>query len=534
MNKDSLAGRSIALPLLILFLNASADAQSDGLRQTGYVPETVEQLAASPVAPVYRDWYPDYFDLSEYSPRPGDQGAQGSCVGWAVAYGARTSHFAYDHQTSPNNTRNIASPAALYNQIKTAGCGDGANIYNALQFLKDRGVPSLEEFPYDEANCSAGLSAFRDQSLQRFRIKDFGRLTGTVDGEWVPSPESGRIQAKIFRGQPVVIGMRVPLSFHRYRGGVFNDVKDTKGGHAVTIVGYNDEQRVFKILNSWGRNWGENGYMRISYDALGALIHSAYVMDTDPPDLPPSYKPPPTVVVDDPEPIPSGAEGRAVTLARQFQCAGISAFDPDARSIHAFAQTPDDAAELKDQLSKELADFRADVLPLPWPQCEAMLTYSKPLKSAEGMDIEVAGVTAGTVAPVLRDGDPLVLKIRSPDFPSYIYVAYLQADNDGKHEAVHLVQSIDPLKQYPPGSELVFGDGIDGRSKFTIQGPNFGREMIIAIATASPLYSKMRPTVELERDYLSAFRDRLHVQVLDKGERRAAARIYALTTKPKD
>jgi hypothetical protein len=47
----------------------------------------------------------------------------------------------------------------------------------------------------------------------------------------------------------------------------FSDTLNTNekyGGHAVTIVGYNDKG--FIIKNSWGTNWGVNGYSTVSYD----------------------------------------------------------------------------------------------------------------------------------------------------------------------------------------------------------------------------------------------------------------------------
>jgi hypothetical protein len=55
-----------------------------------------------------------------------------------------------------------------------------------------------------------------------------------------------------------------------YQGGVY----DYNGGflpwagnaHAVLVVGYNDDQQCFKVKNSWGEGWGENGYFRIAYD----------------------------------------------------------------------------------------------------------------------------------------------------------------------------------------------------------------------------------------------------------------------------
>ena len=47
------------------------------------------------------------------------------------------------------------------------------------------------------------------------------------------------------------------------------------GGHAVSIVGYDDTMPVdgrspgrFIVRNSWGTSWGDNGYFYMPYDVL--------------------------------------------------------------------------------------------------------------------------------------------------------------------------------------------------------------------------------------------------------------------------
>ncbi len=52
---------------------------------------------------------------------------------------------------------------------------------------------------------------------------------------------------------------------------------DNYGGHAVTIVGYNNKGFIFK--NSWGKDWGDSGYGFISFDLHELLVEEAVVFD---------------------------------------------------------------------------------------------------------------------------------------------------------------------------------------------------------------------------------------------------------------
>lgn len=39
-----------------------------------------------------------------------------------------------------------------------------------------------------------------------------------------------------------------------------------EGGHAVMAVGYDDETERFIVRNSWGADWGQNGYFTMPYE----------------------------------------------------------------------------------------------------------------------------------------------------------------------------------------------------------------------------------------------------------------------------
>jgi C1A family cysteine protease len=57
--------------------------------------------------------------------------------------------------------------------------------------------------------------------------------------------------------------------FNSYSSGIYQHIAsaDTPYGHAVETVGYGVDLKTglkyWKVKNSWGENWGENGYFKI-------------------------------------------------------------------------------------------------------------------------------------------------------------------------------------------------------------------------------------------------------------------------------
>jgi hypothetical protein len=92
-------------------------------------------------------------------------------------------------------------------------------------------------------------------------------------------------------GHPVVFGLYVPDSFFDIGSdGLFEPSEDERedpigesaGGHAMAIVGYDDELHggCFKVVNSWGTTWGDNGYCYIQYDDFNIFLYQAYAFET--------------------------------------------------------------------------------------------------------------------------------------------------------------------------------------------------------------------------------------------------------------
>lgn len=239
---------------------------------TGYIPEDPEKYAVMPqVEPEpYHDYLTPEVDLSASFPKPGNQGKQSSCVAWATTY-ARSYYEVRERGGKPNDPEHLFSPAFIYNQIKTGGCDSGSSISDALSLMKKSGVAPLAEFPYEEKNCSRLPSGQVLADAERFRIDDWKKLdTNELNG----------IKGQIFAGNPVIFGMYVSDSFDRLRGDqLYDDLSSPRtDGHVMVLVGFSETRQAFKLLNSWGEEWGDKGLGWISYNALKKWVQNAFVI----------------------------------------------------------------------------------------------------------------------------------------------------------------------------------------------------------------------------------------------------------------
>ena len=123
-----------------------AQDPADTVYATGAVFETEAELAGKPRTPLFRAFLPEFVDLGGRFPVAGHQGKQGSCVGWAVGYAAR-SYYNSAPGGGPRLTADeIPSPAYIYDSIRSPGysCDRGTRISDALNLLMKGAVAHAE------------------------------------------------------------------------------------------------------------------------------------------------------------------------------------------------------------------------------------------------------------------------------------------------------------------------------------------------------------------------------------------------------
>ncbi|WP_206484113.1 C1 family peptidase [Thalassotalea sp. G2M2-11] len=78
------------------------------------------------------------------------------------------------------------------------------------------------------------------------------------------------LKLALSKGLPVIFGMMVPKSFYLIdsSGEMVMPSRDEErlGGHALLAVGYDDNKQVMIVRNSWGEEFGDNGYCYMPYE----------------------------------------------------------------------------------------------------------------------------------------------------------------------------------------------------------------------------------------------------------------------------
>ncbi|MED6155161.1 hypothetical protein PIB30_002889 [Stylosanthes scabra] len=156
------------------------------------------------------------------------------------------------------------------------GCG-GYNTDKAFEYVKENGgLVSETDYPYEGVD---GMICNNEEITN-----PVGKISGYND---VPQYSEEEI-LKVVVNQPVAVGIDAgSQAFRFYNGGIFSsDQCGNYLNHAVTIIGYGEEGdgvgKHWLVRNSWGENWGEQGYMRLEKDvanpagACGITMHASY------------------------------------------------------------------------------------------------------------------------------------------------------------------------------------------------------------------------------------------------------------------
>lgn len=516
-----------AVALLMAMATSGALAQDRHYALGGAVTPP-DQKASIQQAPVYRDFLPQAVDLSKYMPPVGDQGNQGSCVGWATAYAARAYYAEQVEHRDIKLPQNVPSPAWLFDIIHVGNdCEGGAIIPDAMKVLVS-GAYSLKDFPYDDTKCPRPLPPLRAKATD-FRIDSFE----SVFDQQQKMTDLDGVKGALAKGNPVVIVASLDQAFMNLSPAhkVWRSDASQKdvGGHAVTVVGYDDRSQTFKFINQWTTQWGDEGYGYMTYDTFQARVYEGYIMhlpgepeitlaDADLTPAPlavdvPVFVPPlnvhPTSANRDlgtPEaPVDVGA----------LACGKVDiTTDADGNRVATgFVGTQTDLDAVGDKLKGKVDDNQVALA--PWPACELKLTLASQLADSDAPQAAV-----DPDAP--KVGDSLQVGVQSPGFASYLYAAYFSADGS----VLNLTQpNSAELKAKAPHTQVKFGDQQPSGMALKVSKP-VGDEMLLVVASEKPLFGAALADSLSDREFLTDLR----TAVLSGDAGRVTATVLPVTT----
>lgn len=203
----------------------------------------------------------DIVDLRNYCSLIEDQGNLGSCTGQAIAGAIELLNRRNNKQTDVSRLFIYYYERAL---INTINYDSGAYIRDGIKVTNKQGAPLENLWPYN---------------IQRFRQRPTPNAINDALKRKVTLYErvldhNGCLDA-LNNGYPVVIGFYVYTSFispQVSRTGVmpYPNTKRERllGGHAVLLVGYDKQRKVYIARNSWGPNWGDRGYFYMPFQVI--------------------------------------------------------------------------------------------------------------------------------------------------------------------------------------------------------------------------------------------------------------------------
>lgn len=164
-----------------------------------------------------------------------------------------------------------------------SGCQGSSYDYEELDALVERGVCLETVYPYSEVDegCISG-----SEEAPRAIFDGWYRIS---------CGDIAAIKSAIITYGVLDAAVEVSSAFEAYQSGIFADSNTecgydpcyyTSTNHCIALVGWQDTSPdgdgYWILRNSWGSDWGEDGYMRIAYRSAHVACEACYLVYSGP------------------------------------------------------------------------------------------------------------------------------------------------------------------------------------------------------------------------------------------------------------
>lgn len=180
-----------------------------------------------------------------------DQGKCGSCWSFSAVGALEGAWFISTNLLYNFSEQQLMDCSRRYGNM---ACNGGL-MDKAFEYAIDNGMCKLEDVPYDAE------SEFCTQT-----VKNCPKVAHFSQCFEIPANNERLLREAVYRS-PVAVSIEADTkTFQFYQGGVLDSTNcGTTLDHGVLAVGYGEEdgKKYWIVKNSWGADWGENGYVRI-------------------------------------------------------------------------------------------------------------------------------------------------------------------------------------------------------------------------------------------------------------------------------
>jgi len=239
----------------------------------------------------YTENLPSHYSIERFVP-PIIEQQGGSCVGVSSIYYALSTAYNIQNEYTSMADKYVNSfdPYFIYSILNNLNdsCDEGLLMYEAMETMSKIGNKKMFYPQFLSCDSSWDKEKFLQtvKYTEPYKIKNFY----FIDPEETDFIRN--VKNILNYNVPVIVGAQITKSISPYSASNSNgvstnglwspkDYEASEGGHAMCVIGYDDYKYggSFRIANSWGMNYGDNGYIWIKYSDFGKYVLEAWVIE---------------------------------------------------------------------------------------------------------------------------------------------------------------------------------------------------------------------------------------------------------------